>query len=57
MIATIALIAAIAERKKVHRSYGNLSPAIAVTTIAEIVVAAITGECFHMIAMIAAIAD
>ena len=57
MIATIAVIAAIAEKKKVHRSYGNHSPAIAVTTIAEIVVAAIAGECFHMIAMIAAIPE
>ena len=38
MIATIAL------RKKVQRSYGNHSPAIAATTIAE--------EWFYMIAMI-----
>ena len=54
MIATIAVIA---EKKKVQRSYGNHSPVIAATTIAEIVVAAIAGEWFHMIAMIAAIAD
>ena len=38
MIATIAVIA---EKKKVQRSYGNHSPVIAATTIAEIVVAAI----------------
>ena len=54
MIATIAVIA---EKKKVQRSYGNHSPVIAATTIAEIVVAAIAGEWFHMIAMIAAIAE
>ena len=36
MIATIAVIAAITEKKKVQRSYGNHSPVIAVTTIAEI---------------------
>ena len=36
MIATIAVIAAITEKKKVQRSYGNHSPAIAATTIAEI---------------------
>ena len=47
MIATIAVIA---EKKKVQRSYGNHSPVIAATTIAEIVVAAIAGEWFHMIA-------
>ena len=47
----------IAEKKKVQRSYGNHSPVIAATTIAEIVVAAIAGEWFHMIAMIAAIAE
>ena len=57
MIATIAVIAAIAKKKKLQRSYGNHSPVIAATTIAEIVVAAIAGEWFHMIAMIAAIAD
>ena len=50
MIATIAVIA---EKKKLQRSYGNHSPVIAATTIAEIVVAAIAGEWFHMIAMIA----
>ena len=50
MIATIAVIAA---KKKVQRSYGNHSPVIAATTIAEIVVAAIAGEWFHMIAAIA----
>ena len=54
MIATIAVIA---EKKKLQRSYGNHSPVIAATTIAEIVVAAIAGEWFHMIAMIAAIAE
>ena len=43
----------IAEKKKVQRSYGNHSPVIAATTIAEIVVAAIAGEWFHMIAAIA----
>ena len=32
----IATIAAIAEKKKVQRSYGNHSTAIAATTIAEI---------------------
>ena len=47
----------IAEKKKVQRSYGNHSQVIAATTIAEIVVAAIAGEWFHMIAMIAAIAE
>ena len=36
MIATIDVIAAIAEKKKVQRSYGKHSPAIAATTIAEI---------------------
>ena len=37
MIATIAVIAAITEKKKnVQRSIGNHSPAIAATTIAEI---------------------
>ena len=36
MIATISVIAAITEKKKVQRSYGNHPPAIAVTTIAEI---------------------
>ena len=36
MIATIAQIAAIAEKKKVQRSYGNHALAIAGTTIAEI---------------------
>ena len=54
------MIATLAE-KKVQRSYGNHSPVIAATTIAEIelfisqqyVVAAIAGECFHIIAMIA----
>ena len=35
MIATIAVIAAITEKKKM-RSYGNHSPAIAVTTIAKV---------------------
>ena len=50
MIATIAVIA---EKKKLQRSYGNHSPVIAATTIAEIVVAAIAGEWFHMIAAIA----
>ena len=35
MMATIAVIAAIAEKKKVQRSYGNHSPAIAATTIAS----------------------
>ena len=44
-------------RKKVQRSYGNHSPAIAATTITENVVAAIAGEWFHMIAMIVAIAE
>ena len=39
-----ATIAAIAEKKKVQRSYGNHSQAIAATTIAEIVVAAIAAE-------------
>ena len=61
----IAVIAAIAEKKKVQRSYGNHYPAIAGTTIAEIellyltaiVVAAIAGELSHMIAMIAAIPE
>ena len=32
----IALIAAIAEKKNIHRSCGNHSPAIAETTIADI---------------------
>ena len=32
----IALIAAIAEKKKIHRSCGNHSPGIAETTIADI---------------------
>ena len=47
MIATIAVIAAIAEKKRVQRSYGNHSPAIAATGndrtfyISAIVVAAI----------------
>ena len=37
MIATIAVIAAIADKKKkVQRSYGNHFPAIAATTITEI---------------------
>ena len=36
MIATIAVIAAITEKKNVQCSYGNHSSAIAVTTIAEI---------------------
>ena len=36
MITTIAVIPAIAEKKKVQRSYGNHSLAIAGTTIAEI---------------------
>ena len=49
MIATIAVIAATAEKK----SSANHSPAMAATTIAEIVVAAIAGEWFHMIAAIA----
>ena len=63
MIATIAVIVAIAEKKKVQWSYENHSPAIAATTSAEtelfvsaIFVAAIAGEWFPMIAMIAAIA-
>ena len=44
MIATISVIAAITEKKKVQRSHGNHSPAIA-------------EEWFHMIAMVAAIAE
>ena len=50
----IAVIAAIAEGKKVQRSYGNHSPAIVATTIpgialfpiSAIVVAAIAGKWF-----------
>ena len=36
MMATTAVVAAIAEKKKVQRSYGNHFPAIRATTIAEI---------------------
>ena len=64
MIDTIAVIAAIAEKKKVQRSYGNYSPAIAATGndiynffFSATVVAAIAGEWLRMIAMIAAIAE
>ena len=53
MIATIAVIAATAEKKKFSKPLSR----IAATTITEIVVAAIAGEWFHMIAMIAAIAE
>ena len=52
MLVPIAVIATLAE-KKVQRSYGNHSPVIAATTIAEIVVTVIAGEWFHMIATIA----
>ena len=61
MIATIAVIA---EKKKVQRSYGNHSPAIAVTTIAEIelfisqrLLSLRSLESGYMITMIAAIAE
>ena len=68
MIFTIAVIAAIAEQKKVHRSqrsYGNHFLAIAATTIADIELflsqrsfsLRSLESAFHMIAIIAAIAE
>ena len=63
----IALIAAIAEKKNIHRSCGNHSPAIAETTIADIELlisqrllslrSLRSLESGYMITMIAAIAE